>query len=100
MDDADWCFKADDDTYIVVENLRFMLYPYSTHYPLYFGFKFKEYVEQGYMSGGAGYVLSKEALRRFVEEALPDHNKCNVLPFGEVDVQLGNVCQLYYFIYD
>ena len=32
---------------------------------MYFGCKFKPYVKQGYMSGGAGYALSKEALKRF-----------------------------------
>lgn len=46
MDDADWFFKADDDTYAIVENLRFLLYPYSPETPIYFGFKFKPFVNQ------------------------------------------------------
>lgn len=44
-----------------------MLMPYKPNDPLYFGCRFKPYVKQGYMSGGAGYVLSKEAVRKFVE---------------------------------
>ncbi|KAM9444912.1 glycoprotein-N-acetylgalactosamine 3-beta-galactosyltransferase 1-A isoform 1-T2 [Clarias gariepinus] len=66
-DEADWFLKADDDTFVVVENLRWVLSNYSSEQPIYFGKRFKPFAKQGYMSGGAGYVLSKEALRRFVE---------------------------------
>lgn len=44
-----------------------MLLPYKPSEPIYFGCRFKPYVKQGYMSGGAGYVLSKEAVRRLIE---------------------------------
>ncbi|OXA53917.1 glycoprotein-N-acetylgalactosamine 3-beta-galactosyltransferase 1 isoform X2 [Folsomia candida] len=87
--DADWFMKADDDTYVIMENLRFLLRDIDPQYPIYFGCKFKPHVKQGYMSGGAGYVLSKEALRRFVEDALPNGAKCRMDHKGSEDVEMG-----------
>jgi len=56
---------------------------------VYFGRRFRPYVQQGYMSGGAGYVLSREALNRLVTKALPDPFRCRNDPGGAEDLELG-----------
>ena len=89
----DWVLKADDDTYVVVENLRHMLQRRDPKLPVFFGRKFKPYVNQGWMSGGAGYVLSKEAVHRFVEIGLRDESKCRVDPGGAEDLEMGQCLQ-------
>ncbi|KAJ8923063.1 hypothetical protein NQ315_001612 [Exocentrus adspersus] len=88
-DKADWFLKADDDTYVILENLRYMLMPYKANEAIYFGCRFKPYVKQGYMSGGAGYVLSKEALKRFVEIGLTNATGCSKSNSGAEDVEMG-----------
>lgn len=65
FDDADWFLKADDDTFVIVENLKYFVSGENTSDPVFFGHHFLLRVKQGYFSGGAGYVLSKEALKRF-----------------------------------
>lgn len=42
------------DRYVIVENLRYMLEAVDPQMPIYYGCKFKPFVRQGYMSGGAG----------------------------------------------
>ncbi|OCT92885.1 hypothetical protein XELAEV_18015951mg [Xenopus laevis] len=78
LNETEWFFKADDDTFVIMDNLRWMLSNYTPDQPIYFGKRFKPYIKQGYMSGGAGYVLSREARIHFVEE----------------DVEMGNCMQL------
>ncbi|ODM94205.1 Glycoprotein-N-acetylgalactosamine 3-beta-galactosyltransferase 1 [Orchesella cincta] len=93
FNEADWFLEADDDTFVVVENLKLLLKDYDPKTPIYFGCKFNVSVENGYMSGGAGYVLSKEALRKFVEEAIPDKTKCREDHDGAEDLEMGKCLQ-------
>ena len=72
-----------------MENLRYFLNGQNTSKPVYFGCKFKKYVKQGYMSGGAGYVLSREAVKRLVEIALPNKTLCSNSNRGSEDVEMG-----------
>ena len=39
--------KADDDTYVIVENLRLLLSNYTAKDPVYFGCQFKPFTPQG-----------------------------------------------------
>ncbi|XP_041664020.1 glycoprotein-N-acetylgalactosamine 3-beta-galactosyltransferase 1-like [Cheilinus undulatus] len=73
LDEANWFLKADDDMFVVVENLRYVLSRFDPEKPLYLGGRFKPVIKQG-MSRGPGYVLSKEALRRFIRGF--DMGKC------------------------
>jgi len=86
LDEADWFMRADDNSYVIVENLKFLLKDYDPKEPLYFGQRFKQLAKKGYMTGGAGFVLSKEALKRFVEKALPENpGNCPPNVFSEGD---------------
>ncbi|KAG7168699.1 Glycoprotein-N-acetylgalactosamine 3-beta-galactosyltransferase 1-like 8 [Homarus americanus] len=89
LDDYEWVFKADDDTYTIMENMRYMLSAYDPDYPIYFGSRFKKFSKQGYMSGGGGYVLSREAVTQFVEVALPNKTLCKRHNTGAEDAEMG-----------
>ena len=60
LNDFDWFMKTDDDTYVLVENLKIFLANHNPDVPHYFGKHYKPY--GGYTSGGAGYVLSRQSL--------------------------------------
>lgn len=92
MDDADWFLKADDDSYVIMENLRTMLHPYPADMPIFFGRKFwlpSSVPDQGYMSGGASYVLSKKAVTRFVVDGIHNASMCYQGIDSPEDLELG-----------
>ena len=72
FDAADWFMKADDDTYVIMENLRHLLSKENSETPVFFGSKFKPGSREPYLAGGPGYVLSKAALNRFAEATKND----------------------------
>ncbi|XP_014670184.1 PREDICTED: glycoprotein-N-acetylgalactosamine 3-beta-galactosyltransferase 1-like [Priapulus caudatus] len=84
---ADWFLKTDDDTYVVVDNLRRLLR--GRRGDEYVGRHFAAAgdVEQGYMSGGAGYALSAGALGRFAREGAAACLRADT-PANE-DVEMG-----------
>ncbi|XP_071051380.1 glycoprotein-N-acetylgalactosamine 3-beta-galactosyltransferase 1-like [Onthophagus taurus] len=82
LNDIDWFIKADDDTYVIIENLRLLLRQYDPKKAYFLGSliqqKRVDLAESNlkYMYGGSGYVLSKETLRKYIEESLNDPNLC------------------------
>lgn len=68
LDKFDWFLQGDEDTYVVVENLRLLLSHYNASEPVWIGFIYKHVIKEGFMSGGASYVLSREAVRLLNED--------------------------------
>lgn len=60
---VNWYLKADDDTYVIMENLKLLLCQYDPSKPVYLGHPGKSPIlKKRFNSGGAGYVLSKAAV--------------------------------------
>jgi glycoprotein-N-acetylgalactosamine 3-beta-galactosyltransferase len=68
--------KADDDTFIHVENLKAFLSRQDPQLPVTFGADMNYKVKNGYPSGGAGYVLSNKAMQLLGEKLTKNKNSC------------------------
>ena len=67
--DFDWYLKADEDTFIFIDNLRQFVADKNASLPVTYGYDFKLKVEQGYHSGGAGYLLSLKLKSNFIQNS-------------------------------
>eukprot|EP00040_Diaphanoeca_grandis_P004217 m.27612 g.27612 ORF g.27612 m.27612 type:complete len:700 (-) comp15777_c0_seq1:1951-4050(-) len=66
IDKADWFIKADDDTFVVWDNLVKFLSRFDSNQPHFFGRRFipgGEDEERSYYSGGSGIILSRASLQ-------------------------------------
>ena len=93
INEFDWLIKTDDDTYVIMENLHYLLAKHNSSKPGHLGYLFKKFLNSGYMSGGAGYVISKAGFRRMMEHGLLIDN-CSVVhdpgdPETSEDVETG-----------
>ncbi|GMS79495.1 hypothetical protein PENTCL1PPCAC_1670, partial [Pristionchus entomophagus] len=84
--DYDWFVKADDDTYLIVDNLRKYLRTLDPTQPYYVGYRMKPYLDHGYNGGGAGYVLSRKALELFARHAYDNETICPDDPYEDVGI--------------
>ncbi|KER25920.1 hypothetical protein T265_14108, partial [Opisthorchis viverrini] len=86
----DFFFKADDDTFAVLPNMRKLLATHSPREPVMFGKLISDYCPPGFLSGGAGYVLSHESLKRIVERGIDKHPACST---KELDMEDVRICR-------
>jgi len=96
----DWFLKADDDTFVLVENLRSFLSRMDPNAPVWYGAllknpksSFRSSSNGSYNSGGAGYVLSKKALSTFRPELVD--KLCSRSQFGYEDLEMGRLSSIY-----
>jgi glycoprotein-N-acetylgalactosamine 3-beta-galactosyltransferase len=80
----DWYLKADDDTFIFYDNLKKFLADKNSSEPITFGRDF--HMAGGYHSGGAGYLLSHESLKRMASKLIQNYTSCSISGFEDVDV--------------
>ncbi|CAG2111952.1 unnamed protein product, partial [Medioppia subpectinata] len=73
----DWLFKADDDTFAVMDNLKYLVRESDPNDAVWFGCPFALGGNRTklYMSGGAGYAISSEAINRLMNE-FENPSKC------------------------
>ncbi|XP_023339197.1 glycoprotein-N-acetylgalactosamine 3-beta-galactosyltransferase 1 isoform X2 [Eurytemora carolleeae] len=89
----DFLVKADDDTYLIIENLKHKLSSINPREKMILG-HYQQDQNISYMSGGSGYVISAAGVQSMVEQGLAGQKPC--LKFSQQmeleddeDVQIG-----------
>ena len=83
----DWYLKADDDTFIFVDNLRKFVENKNASDALTYGYDVKHLSDNfTYHSGGASYLLSNEALKIIGDSLIKNYTSCSNTGIEDVDV--------------
>lgn len=96
MDEFDWVVKADDDSFIFVENLRAAVKVLDADSPLTAGVHLSTWdTGETYLNGGASYVLSRGAVKVLVERGMQDGKCQRELDLGTLeDVNMASCLRL------
>ena len=73
LNDFDYFAKGDDDTFLIIENLKNYLADRDPDKPEFFGHRMyftREEKRFTYNSGGSGQILSRKALKLMVEKSI------------------------------
>ena len=87
VDEFEWFLKTDDDTFVIVENLRYYLSELDPGKDHYLG-RYFEHFGDHWQSGGAGYVLSRRTLERLGNHFARDR-LCGGSPTTDEDIQIS-----------
>lgn len=82
----DWYLKADDDTFLFVDNLRSFVADKDSRYPTTFGYNFVNQVNAGYHSGGASYLLSGKAMNQLTTKLNENSSFCLNQGVEDIDI--------------
>jgi glycoprotein-N-acetylgalactosamine 3-beta-galactosyltransferase len=86
---AEWFLKADDDTYVIWENLEEFLASKDARVPCYFGSLLTTHMTHGYNSGGAGYIISKSAVKKMLNASCPQDGAIEDVDVGRCLEKIG-----------
>ncbi|XP_017086309.1 glycoprotein-N-acetylgalactosamine 3-beta-galactosyltransferase 1 [Drosophila eugracilis] len=79
-DKVDWFLRVEPSSFVVVENLRYMIERrnYLPSQPIYFGYELENTVtHEPFAYYDSGYVMSREAVRRFtIGSKDPENKEC------------------------
>lgn len=85
--DFDWLLKADDDTYVIMENLKSFLNDHCPNETRTYGFNMKM-LDRVYQSGGAGYTISSSVVHK-LGDAFRKNNRLCESKYGIEDVEVA-----------